>query len=215
MILKPYEALSAPKKWPGIRMGYMSAICINWFIVLTGTTISSFLATNSNEFRCTEESDVVVDQASKTCAAVLALYLALVLVPAVKYYIRLFFYIKDIEILATSHYSEEFTMRRHAGIRNILDLIPALFMPLLPNVPYYILWVLPMGLIYVAVKAVSVFMTMTCGSSEAMMKYEKRFDRFYARNVFALNDRWWCSWMIRNVHEDELVGWAPLVKDER
>eukprot|EP01040_Poterioochromonas_malhamensis_P010100 gene10100-10979_t len=204
-----YEMMLIPRKWPGIRLGYMASLCINLFVVLTATTASSFLATNGNVCRCTDESDYSINRATAGTFAVLSLYLAAVLIPSLKYYYRLFLCIKDIEVLASSKYSNEFTIRRHGGIRNLFDLIPALCMPLLPNVAYYLLWVIPMSLVYVVMK-----MFLYLISHYGMNIDKKPFESFYRLHVFNLNDRWWCSWLIRSIHEDELEGWAPLVPDD-
>eukprot|EP01040_Poterioochromonas_malhamensis_P010099 gene10099-10978_t len=205
----PYEIMTSPRKWPGIRLGYMASLCINLFVVLSGTTASSFLATNGNVYRCTDESDYIIGRATTATSVILSLYLAAVLIPSLRYYYRLFFCIKDVEVLASSKYSNEFTIRRHGGIRNLFDLIPALCMPLLPNVAYYLLWVIPMSFVYGTVKIFYCIVSL-CG-----VKIDKKaFERFYRLHVFNLNDRWWCSWFIRPIQEDELEGWAPLVPDD-
>lgn len=208
------EEVSA-RRWPGIRVGYMTSLCVNWFFFLTLVTVITFFATNDNVLHCLDEADVTLDRAATVCVVILVLYLTAVLYPTLRYYHLLLYHIRDLEVLAVSQYSEEFTIRRLSGRRQPLDLLPALVTPLLPNIVYYSLWLLPMTIVYIAVRVLFLSLSLIPLTVAVtwLTERQRTVESFYREHVFDLDRRWWCAWFIRPVHADDVIANAPLIKD--
>jgi hypothetical protein len=163
------------RQLPGIRVGYLTSVFINIFAFLAFMSAGSALFTRRNSFRCMDQPESGLDQSEKTFIALSTLCLLAALIACIRYYYKLFFLIKDIELLATE-YSEEFVLRRYSGIRNLFDLIPLLIFPLLGNIFYYFFWVFPNFVVFVLVRCVEViyFSLGRSGSSatEGSRKYK-------------------------------------------
>eukprot|EP01040_Poterioochromonas_malhamensis_P009910 gene9910-10767_t len=150
-----------------------------------------------------------------TSLLILVLYLTAVLYPTLRYYHLLLYHIRDLEVLAVSQYSEEFTIRRLSGRRQPLDLLPALVTPLLPNIVYYSLWLLPMTIVYIAVRVLFLSLSLIPLTVAVtwLTERQRTVESFYREHVFDLDRRWWCAWFIRPVHADDVIANAPLIKD--
>jgi hypothetical protein len=212
----------SPSDHPGIRMSSISSLFINCFLFMILFTIWNFGISSTNVYHCTDQSEYTTSSAKYSIEALLAVYLFLTLIPTFRYYYRLFFLIKDIEILACSSYSEEFYRRRHQGIRNLFDLFPVLFFPLLANVFYYPFYLVPhylCSLIFQAVAWLRSNVTVTVVEEEKRNAqhsegFLRRMNNYYEKNVmFNLQNRWYCSWFIRQIEVSELIGGKQLRKD--
>ena len=215
------------RKQPGIRVGYFSCLWINVVAGLTAMTILSFGVSPTSLYRCLHQDQYVLDESEIVILIMAALFFSAVLIPTIRYYYRLLFFIKDVELLATE-YSDEFLIRRHGGIRNLLDLIPLLMFPLWSNFFYYPLWLLPNVCFYLLYRVIEGIWRIISQQSivihvnEEGRKAEKSshevlspwLENYFAKYVFDLDHRWWCTWFIREVEDSDCISLSELDVDD-
>jgi hypothetical protein len=207
---------------PGIRMSSISSLFINCFLFMIFFTIWNFGISSTNVYHCTDQSEYTTSSAKYSIESLLVIYLFLALIPTFQYYYCLFFFMKDIEILACSSYSEEFYQRRHNGIRNLFDLFPVLFFPLLANVFYYPFYLIPHYLCFNVFRGIGWLLRKIVKSADEEKRnsgqndgWFLRMNDYYEKNeIFNLENRWYCSWFIREIDESEVVGGKELRKDD-
>jgi hypothetical protein len=155
-----------PHDLPGIRIGRITSIAINIFVSLLLTTFWTVISVENNtlggsQYRCTKQPASSTNSERMTLNTLLIIYLILAMIPTCYYYIRLFFYIKDIELLAYQ-YSHEFVNRRYLSLRSIFDIIPLFFFPFWLDIAFWFAVYVPTLLIYYVCQGISYFCCGCC-----------------------------------------------------
>lgn len=193
---------------PGIRIGRNTSIATNFVtysILSTIVTLTSDgKAYSDNRItRCVDVPDSSLDEGHISLYAVLALYLIIALTPTTYYYYQLFFYFKDLELLAY-RYSREFMARRYRRIRNPFDLIAMLLFPLPLNVVYYTLVAAPCWIAYSVRRS---FSRCCCRGGEARERWERQWEETYQKYYYPYihpKRRWWSSWFLQVLDDEQM-----------
>jgi hypothetical protein len=212
-----------PEKLPGIRVGRYTSFAINTFTILIFISIISFIGddlfTGSQKYQCMEQSGEAFHSLRKVIITLLFLYLFLAGIPTYFYYYKLFFQLKDIELLAYQ-YSREFYTRRISGIRNLLDLIPLLLFPVSINLLYYPFIWFPHFLVYSCFyKRACCWRCfgccgLECCLPETMENCKAACYENYWEMILWPKWQWWRNWFLQPIDEDELRANEELERDD-
>jgi hypothetical protein len=215
-ILLSEPTIEDPHKQPGIRIGRVTSIAINIFLSLLFSTMWAFVsgetsALGGNQFRCTKQAASATNYQRSTLDALLIIYLLLAMIPTSCYYIRLFFYVQDIELLAYQ-YSHE----RYQPLRSVLDISLLFFFPLWLDIAFFFAIYLPTCLLYYLCNTFS-YCCYCCSfllSKESREENWKALNKRYFNHVFIPKSRWWVSWFVLPIDEKEFKEYDELIPDE-